>query len=69
MDDGFGIACDLVDQESTILDGDRKGRAVSLRQRIKLIEKPRDWLNQMAEKYHYMHREVHQQAVPFLKDY
>lgn len=38
---------------------------MSLRQQIRLVEKPRDWLNQMAKKYHYMHREVHQRAVPF----
>lgn len=37
----------------------------SLRQRIDLIEKTPQWLNQVAKKYHYMHRSVHQRAVPF----
>lgn len=30
-----------------------------------LVEKPRDWLNDMAMRHHYMHRKVHQRSVPF----
>jgi len=33
--------------------------------RIELQETSRDWLNQMAVRYHYMHRPVHPRAVPF----
>jgi hypothetical protein len=38
---------------------------VSLRQRISLDVAGRDWLNSMATAHHYMHRPVHQRAVPF----
>lgn len=37
----------------------------SLRHRIGLVEMDRDWLNNAATKYHYMHRPVHQRACPF----
>lgn len=36
-----------------------------LRQRIDLQVAGRDWLNSMAKAHHYMHRGVHQRAVPF----
>jgi hypothetical protein len=36
-----------------------------LRQRIKLETARRDILNAWARQYHYMHRPVHQRAVPF----
>lgn len=32
---------------------------------IELIEKPRQWLNEMATEHHYMHRPIHQKSVPF----
>ena len=38
---------------------------VNLRQRITLEVAGRDWLNSMATAHHYMHRPVHQRAVPF----
>ncbi len=38
---------------------------MSLRQRITLDAAGRDWLNSMATAHHYMHRPVHQRAVPF----
>lgn len=36
-----------------------------LSQRIDLITGKRDTLNDMAEKYHYLHRRVHQRSCPF----
>jgi hypothetical protein len=36
-----------------------------LRQRLDLVEAERDFLNELAEKYHYMHRPVHQRSCPF----
>ena len=38
---------------------------MSLRQRIQLHEASKDWLNEMATQYHYMHRPVHHRASPF----
>ena len=38
---------------------------MSLKDRITLVQKPRRWLNQMAAKYHYMHRPIHCRACPF----
>ena len=38
---------------------------MSLRQRIRLVEKPKNWLNEMAQKHHYMRRSVHHRACPF----
>lgn len=38
---------------------------VTLRNRIALIPMGRDWLNDQAAKYHYMHRRIHPRAVPF----
>lgn len=38
---------------------------MSLRQRIRLVERPRTWLNDAATKYHYMKRAVHPRACPF----
>jgi hypothetical protein len=38
---------------------------VSLKQRIGLQEMPRDWLNEQAMRFHYMHRPIHQRACPF----
>jgi len=38
---------------------------VSLRQRIALEVVGRDWLNSQATAHHYMHRPVHQRAMPF----
>ena len=38
---------------------------MNLRNRIKLIPKDKNWLNDMAIKYHYMHRSIHQRACPF----
>lgn len=32
---------------------------------IELIEKPRQWLNDMATAHHYMHRPIHAKSVPF----
>lgn len=37
----------------------------SLRQRIQLRVAERDWLNEVAETHHYMHRPVHPRAHPF----
>jgi hypothetical protein len=37
----------------------------NLRQRITLEVVGRDWLNSMAKAHHYMHRPVHQRAMPF----
>jgi hypothetical protein len=37
----------------------------NLRQRIGLEVAGRDWLNIMATEHHYMHRPIHQRAVPF----
>lgn len=37
----------------------------SLPQRIRLVEAERDWLNEQAKTYHYMHRAVHQRSTPF----
>ena len=37
----------------------------NLRERISLDVAGRDWLNAMATVHHYMHRPVHQRAVPF----
>lgn len=33
--------------------------------RIKLVPRPRAWLNRMAEEHHYMHRPIHTRACPF----
>lgn len=41
-----------------------KRRSV-LRDRIELITAGRKWLNDQAEKYHYMHRRIHDRACPF----
>ena len=30
-----------------------------------LVEKPTDWLNEMATRHHYMHRPIHFRACPF----
>ena len=38
---------------------------MGLKQRITLDVAGRDWLNSMATAHHYMHRPVHQRAVPF----
>lgn len=38
---------------------------MSLRQRLSLVEMPRQWLNQMTTNYHYMHRPIHPKAHPF----
>lgn len=38
---------------------------MSLRQRIQLIQEDRDRLNDMAARFHYMHRPVHYRACPF----
>lgn len=38
---------------------------MSLKQRIRLVEKPARWLNTVATEQHYMHRPVHQKSVPF----
>lgn len=38
---------------------------MSLRERIALVKEGRDRLNEMAIKYHYMHRPIHCRAVPF----
>jgi hypothetical protein len=38
---------------------------MSLPDRINLVIKDRKWLNEQSEKYHYMHRSVHQKACPF----
>jgi hypothetical protein len=43
----------------------RGGEVSSLRQRIELVEKSGKWLNDMATEHHYMHRPIHQRAVPF----
>jgi hypothetical protein len=37
----------------------------NLRERIGLEVAGRDWLNIMATEHHYMHRPIHQRAVPF----
>ena len=37
----------------------------NLRQRITLEVVGRDWLNSQAKAHHYMHRPVHQRAMPF----
>jgi hypothetical protein len=37
----------------------------SLKTRISLVQQDRDTLNDLAKKYHYMHRPVHYRAVPF----
>ncbi len=37
----------------------------NLRQRIELQNANRTWLNAMATAHHYMHRPIHQRAVPF----
>lgn len=36
-----------------------------LRQRIELVTETRDWLNAQSAQYHYMHRSIHDRAVPF----
>ncbi|MCI0575726.1 MAG: hypothetical protein L0331_05900 [Chloroflexi bacterium] len=36
-----------------------------LAQRIALVVKSREWLNDMATQHHYMHRPVHYKACPF----
>lgn len=33
--------------------------------RFSLIEKPTEWLNEMATKHHYMRQPIHQRACPF----
>lgn len=38
---------------------------MSLTDRIQLVIKPAQWLNEMATKYHYMHRPIHSRACPF----
>ena len=38
---------------------------LGLRQRIELEVVDRDWLNEMATRYHYMHRPVHLRGCPF----
>lgn len=38
---------------------------MSLRNRIELHVETRDKLNEWAERYHYMHRKIHQKSVPF----
>lgn len=38
---------------------------MTLPQRIGLIPQPKSWLNDAAEKYHYMHRPIHPRASPF----
>lgn len=38
---------------------------MGLRQRIRLVNASREWLNEMATRYHYMHRPVHRRACPF----
>lgn len=37
----------------------------SLKERIQLVQMPRDWLNSAAAEYHYMHKRVHPKAMPF----
>lgn len=37
----------------------------NLPNRIKLVPKSRRWLNDQAEKYHYMHSRVHPKSCPF----
>lgn len=37
----------------------------SLKERIALVERPRNWLNAAAAEHHYMHRAVHPRASPF----
>jgi hypothetical protein len=38
---------------------------MGLRQRIELAQEPRESLNEMTVKYHYMHRPIHNRACPF----
>lgn len=38
---------------------------MNLTQRIELVETKRDTLNDLATKYHYLHRPVHQRSSPF----
>jgi len=42
-----------------------EGITMSLRKRIKLIIEPAEWLNEMATRYHYMHRPIHPKSCPF----
>ncbi len=38
---------------------------MNLRTSLQLTSMPREWLNQMATTWHYMHRPVHARACPF----